>query len=179
MGDTQETRLADARRREAEARERFEAALAEVQANRKPAPGWKDAQAKAGEAAVALGIARGQLDEAERAAGIRPPLPVPDDAESKLLVALVRVPARAADAMRYGPGDFTAWIADALALQYGSEFNADAGAPGNPWAVEVRARYGAGPEDADLFRGMRAAVIDPVGETARAVAAALDSAGEG
>jgi len=179
MGDTQETRLADARRREAEARARFEAAVAEVQANRSPAPGWKDAQAKASAALAALGEALGELDEAERAAGVRPPLPVPDDAGSKLLVALVRVPARAADAMRYGPGDFAGWIADALAVQYSSDFDADAGAPGNPWAVEVRARYGAGPEDAATFRGVCATVIDPAGETARAVAAALDSAGEG
>ena len=173
------TRLADARRREADARERFAAAVAEVEANRRPAPGWKEAQAKASAALAALGEALGELDEAERAAGVCPPLPVQDDAESKLLVALVRIPARAADAMRYGPGDFAGWIADALAVQYGSDFDADAGAPGNPWAVEVRARYGAGPEDADAFRGMRAAVIDPNGETARAVAAALDSAGEG
>lgn len=173
MGEkTHEERLAAARHNADTARKDFDAALAALESTPR---GARDAHARVNNAAVALGVAEADLREAECEAGLRPA--TPPARGGKLIVALVRVPERAADALRYGPGDFAGWIAGALAIQYGSDFDADAGAPGNPWAVEVRARYGAGPEDADAFRGMRAAVIDPTGETARAVAAALDRLG--
>ena len=176
--EDKETRLADARQREAEARAHFEAAVAEAEANRPPAQGWKDSQSKAAAAAVALGVARGKLAAAERAAGIRLERSDTPDADSKLIVALVRVPARSADALRYGPGDYAAWVAEAIALQYRSDFDPDPETHNNPWAAEVAALYGARPDDGDAFRGLRVAVVDPESETARTVAAALDSARE-
>ena len=177
-----ETRLADARQREAKAREEFEAALAAVKANPPPATGWEDRQRRASAAAVAFGIAGGDLAAAEINAGLREPPPDPFETDAgKLIVALVRVPTRAADALRYGSGDFAAWIAEAVGFQYRADFDP---LPDDPpslreWAETVQSRFAAAPEDADAFRCERVGVVEPDGGTAAAIAAALDRAGEG
>ena len=94
----------------------------------------------------------------------------------KVVAALVRVPARAAAALLHGPGDLGVWIAEAVALQYASD--ADAGAPGNPWAVEVRARFGADAADADAFTAEAVGFLPADGEEARALAAIVEGRAE-
>ena len=181
MGET-ETRLADARQREAKAREEYEAALSAVKANPPPAAGWKERQHRASAAAVAFGIAGGDLAAAEIDAGLREPAPDPFKTDAgKLIVALVRVPTRAAAALRYGSGDFAAWIAEAVGFQYRTDFETYTDDPPSlrEWAEAVRSRFGAVPEDADAFRCERVGVVEPDGGTAAAIAAALDRAGEG
>ena len=102
MGQTDETRLADARRREAEARKEYEAAVAAVEAHPGKRRGWRERQRRAAEAASALGSARAELDAAEVAAGLREAdAPAADAGDCKLLVALVR------DLLLVAP---TAWL---------------------------------------------------------------------
>lgn len=170
-------RLVEAGAVAAAARKEYAAAVAESSAHPKPSPGWREAQARAAAAAVTLGEADGALAVAKRdAAGVEREEYAAGG--GKLLVALVRVPARAADALRHGPGWLPAWIAEAIALQYRSDFDPDAGEPGNPWAVEVAALFGASADDGDAFEGVAAAAFDAGGEEARALAAIVEGRAE-
>lgn len=173
-----ERRLADARRAADAARKEYEDAVSASLALRKPLPGWREAQERAAAAAVAFGMASGKLDRAERDAGLRPPSPPPPAKGCKVVAALVRVPARAADALLFGPGRLSAWVADAFACQYESDFDADAGEPGNPWAVEVAARFGASAGDASAFECAAVAVFDADGEEVRALSAIVEGRAE-
>ena len=109
--ENEQIRLAAARLRAAAAREEYAAAVADTENPDAPAQDWKARQKRAVAAAVALGIADAEVTAAEIAAGVREPRPVP--VGSKLLVARVRVPERAAAALQFGAGDFAAWVADA------------------------------------------------------------------
>lgn len=174
------TRLADARWREAEAREEYEAAVAAVEAHPGNRRGWRERQRRAYEATIALGSARAELDAAEVAAGLREAdAPAADAGDCKLLVALVRVPARAADAIEYGNGSPAAWLEEWVAAAYREQFAAYGDdSPGRvDWRKTVRERFGATPEDADAFRCVRVATVATKGKAARVIADAL--AGEG
>lgn len=180
MGQTDETRLADARRREAEARKEYEAAVAAVEAHPGKRRGWRERQRRATEAARALGSARAELDAAEVAAGLREAdAPAADAGDCKLLVALVRVPARAAAAIQYGSGSPADWFEEWVAAAYREQFAAYSDDPPGrvDWRKTVRERFGATPDDADAFRCVRVATVAPKGKAARAIADAL--AGEG
>lgn len=158
------------------ARAEYEKAVAGSAARPKPVAGWREAQARAVKAAVALGVAQAELNAAKRDAGLLAAPARP--AGGKVLVALVRVPDRAAAALLHGPGDLGVWIAEAVALQYASDFDPDAGEPGNPWAVEVRARFGADAADADAFTAEAVGFLPADGEEARALAAIVEGRAE-
>ena len=173
------TRLADARRREAEAREEYEAAVAAVEAHPGKRRGWRERQRRAYEATCALGSARAELDAAEVAAGLREADAPAATGDCKLLVALVRVPSRAADAIQYGNGSPAAWLEEWVAAAYREQFVAYGDdSPGRAdWRKTVRERFGATPDDADAFRCVRVATVAPKGKAASVIADAL--AGEG
>ena len=176
------TRLADARQREAKAREEYEAAVAAVAAHPGKRRGWRERQRRAVEAFHAHTAAKEELADAEAAAGLRKPLPdSPKTDADALLVALVRILSRAFAAMSYGPTSPAEMVEDGVAMRYRMDFDLyDDDPPARrKWIETVRARFAAAPEDADAFRCVRVGVVDPAGETAAAIAAALDRAGEG
>lgn len=86
------------------ARAEYEKAVSQAVARPKPAAGWRELQGRAVEAAVALGVAQAELNAAKRDAGLLAAPARP--AGGKVLVALVRVPDRAAAALLHGPGDW-------------------------------------------------------------------------
>lgn len=179
MGQTDETRLADARRREAEARKEYEAAVAAVEAHPGKRRGWRERQRRAAEAARALGKARAELDAAEADAGLREAdAPAAAAGDCKLLVALVRVPARAADAMGYGPASPAEVVEEGVAMRYRMDFDLYADDPPDlsmrgEWIETVRKRFGATADDADAFRCVQVAAVAPDGDAARVIADAL------
>ena len=181
MGQTDETRLADARRREAEARAELEAARATVAAHYGKRRGWRKRQDKALEAARAYGLARAELEAAEAEAGLRAAGLCEADALAaaaggcKLLVALVLVPSRAADALQYGEGNPVYDMEDGVANCYRLNFDVQDDDPPSraEWVETVRKRFGATAGDADEFRCLQVAAVDPVGDAARVIADAL------
>lgn len=171
------TRLADARQREAKAREEYEAAVAAVAAHPGKRRGWRERQRRAVEAARAIGSARAELDAAEADAGLREAdAPAAGEAEDcALLVALVRVPKRAFDAMNHGPTSPAEMIEDGISMRYRMDFDLyDDDPPARrEWIETVRARFAAAPEDADAFRCLQVAEVAPNGNAARVIADAL------
>lgn len=177
------TRLADARQREAEARKELDAALAAIAAHPGKRRGWRARQDRADKAFHAFAAASEERADAECEAGACEIAPAVDEAEdaegSALLVALVRVPARAADAIQYGNGSPAAWLEEWVAAAYREQFAAYSDDPPGrvDWRKTVRERFGATPDDADAFRCVRVATVAPKGKAASVIADAL--AGEG
>jgi hypothetical protein len=71
------------------------------------------------------------------------------------LVALVRVPERVAQGMRYGKGSLRWVCGEWVGGGWEAEFDED-----GEWANDVRARYGCEPDDRDDFDGLDAGFVE-------------------
>lgn len=171
-----ERRLADASAAYFAARDEYEKAVAASAARPKPAAGWREAQARAVNAAVALGEAEAKLDCFAAALGRGPKQGRARSADDKVLVSVVRVPARVAAALAYGPGSLRGWIDTALGVMFEGDLDDDGNS--GAWSDVVRSRFGVTNAAADAFDTTAAAFLASDCEEARAVVAIVEGMAE-
>lgn len=82
----------------------------------------------------------------------------------KTLVALVRVPERAAQGLRYGKGSLRWVCGEWVGGGYEAEFDED-----DEWSNTVRSRYGCEPEDREDFDGLDAGFVEAGSEAEKAI----------
>lgn len=92
----------------------------------------------------------------------------------KTLVALVRVPERAAQGLRYGKGSLRWVCGEWVGGGYEAEFDED-----DEWSNTVRSRYGCEPEDREDFDGLDAGFVEAGSDAEKTIMALLTERAEG
>ena len=87
----------------------------------------------------------------------------PGTVKMKTLVALVRVPERVAQGLRYGSGSLALWCGEWLAAAWDGDFD------GEEWEEEVRARFGCEPADKLDFDGLDAGFVEAGSEAEKTI----------